>query len=166
MPFCCRQPSASQTSTVSPTFLICYAARVASHLFFTLVGLAFVFWTGFLFAKALTTGTVTWGKECFSRKANPGDFYFVLGLFGLIATALVATFVYEYRFGDAPSWPISVIVVGGVTARALVASLRSGEALDPAFSRREEPLQYWGLIAFLIAVLLATAWSVLDMLVD
>ena len=89
--------------------------------------------------KAVTTGTVTWGKESFSRTGNSVDFYFVLGLFGLVATAFVAAFVYEYRFGEAPHWPIGAILFGGIVARALVKSLQSGEALDPAFTPRDEP---------------------------
>lgn len=137
---------------------------MASHLFFSLVALTFLVWTGFLAVKAVTTGTVTWGKESFSRTGNPVDFYFVLGLFGLVATAFVAAFVYEYRFGEAPHWPIGAILFGGIVARALVKSLQSGEALDPAFTPRDEPVQYWGLVAILFAVLLSQVWLVLDML--
>ena len=133
--------------------------------FFALLAIALVAWVARSIARAIATGVWTEGATAIARADRPGEFYFSILIYGLFAAGVAAVAVYQYRTGETPHWPIAAIVVGGVTARALVASLQSGEALDPAFSRREEPLQYWGLIAFLIAVLLATAWNALDLLV-
>lgn len=113
---------------------------------------------GLLMVRAVATGLWGWGAASTSRADNPGDFYFLLILFGLVGACELARLVYHYRVGEVPNWPITEILFGALAAQALVKSLRSGEALDPAFSRREEPVQYWAIVAMLVAVIGGLAW--------
>ena len=107
----------------------------------------------FSIVRALRKGRVGFGHQTVDRASEPTKFNFYLCLM-LLVGVLLAIEVALGRLGDGQRSPLtsnaSNLLIGAIAGFYFWKALVSGEALDPAFSKVHEPVQYWAIVSLLL----------------
>jgi hypothetical protein len=101
-----------------------------------------------MIARAIVAGRHGWGSHTIVRSMEPARFHLQLGLLALI----ILVFAVQYSIEDTRELPWSSLLLGGYAGFHFGKALFTREAIDPAFSRSDEPCQYWLIVAVLLAL--------------